>query len=159
MVFKKQNDLKVWRLQKPKFGKLLRTLRMRRGLSLRKLADQAGVDHSYLYQIETGKVGIPAGKISMSIARALDSLELQELAEWYLVRELHLVEAQRLQSYLDMPPQLRAELGITDAEVKQIEGTTLSRLSEFLAATKRRQKPSEEKRLSPPEAKKFLKNF
>jgi hypothetical protein len=115
------------------------------------------VDHSYLYQIEAGKGGVPAGKVSMAIARALDSLELQELAEWSFVRELHLIEAQRLQSYLDMPAQLRAELGITDAEVNQIKDATLNMLSKFLAATERRQKPSEEKQLSPAEAKKFLK--
>jgi transcriptional regulator with XRE-family HTH domain len=149
----------VWRLQKPRFGKLQRTLRERRGLSLRDLAIEAGVDRSYIYQIETGKVGVPSGRISMAIARALDSLELQELAEWSFVRELQLVEAQRLQSYLDMPAQLRAELGITDAEVKQIENMTLNMFSKFLGATKRRQKPSEEKRLGPAEAKKFLKNF
>jgi transcriptional regulator with XRE-family HTH domain len=154
MIIKKKKDLTVSRLQKPRFGKLQRTLRERRGLSLRDLAIEAGVDRSYIYQIETGKVGVPAGRISMAIARALDSLELQELAEWSLVRELHLIEAQRLQSYLDMPAQLRAELGIKDAEVNQIKDTTLDMLSKFLAATERREKPSERKRLGPTEAKK-----
>ena len=105
---------------KPEFGPVLRRIRQKRGMSLRDLADQIGVDHTYISQIELGKVGHPVGQISIRIARALDSPELMTLAEYIAIRQLLIAEQQRDEVYQELPVELRNELGITDTEMKEI---------------------------------------
>jgi transcriptional regulator with XRE-family HTH domain len=65
------------------FGKRLRELRTAKGLTLRALAEAAGVDFTYLSKIETGKAGYePAADTIRALAAALgeDSLDLLQLA-------------------------------------------------------------------------------
>jgi transcriptional regulator with XRE-family HTH domain len=62
------------------FGKYLKTLRERRGLSIRKLALSAGVSNSYLSQIENGQRGIPSPWILQKLARPL-KVEYEELLQ------------------------------------------------------------------------------
>jgi transcriptional regulator with XRE-family HTH domain len=60
------------------FGEYLKSLRKRRGFSIRKLAHNAGVSNSYLSQIETGQRGIPSPWILRKLARPL-KVEYEEL--------------------------------------------------------------------------------
>ena len=57
----------------PSFGRILRSLRSNRRLSIRRTAALAGVAPSYLSRIETGKVGPPPERTIVRIARALHS--------------------------------------------------------------------------------------
>jgi transcriptional regulator with XRE-family HTH domain len=55
------------------FGTHLRALRKEKGLSVRALAKQAGLDHSYLSRLERGKEGtyLPSEESVQALARAL----------------------------------------------------------------------------------------
>ena len=53
------------------FGFLLRTLREERGLSLRELAQLAGIDHAYIYRLETGAKEAPSEEVLTKLIRAL----------------------------------------------------------------------------------------
>jgi transcriptional regulator with XRE-family HTH domain len=141
-------------LKKPKFGKLLRKIRGKKKMSIRELARRVGVDHTYLSQIELGKVGPPVGSISMAIARILESPELMELAEYALARQLLITELQRRQVYAEMPPAFREELKISDNEWKEITDMCSKLIPRLLAAKERREKPSEWQPMSPEEEKK-----
>ncbi|MGB5167411.1 MAG: helix-turn-helix transcriptional regulator [Acidimicrobiia bacterium] len=55
----------------PDLGAFIREQRTRSAMSVRKLADQAGISNPYLSQIERG-LRKPSAEILMSIARALD---------------------------------------------------------------------------------------
>ena len=57
----------------PTFGRILRSLRSNRRLSIRRTAALAGVAPSYLSRIETGKVIPPPERTIVRIARALHS--------------------------------------------------------------------------------------
>ncbi len=66
------------------FGQKLRELRKAKGLTLRDLADAAGVDFTYLSKIENGKPGyVPGADTIRAMARALgaDALEFLKLAK------------------------------------------------------------------------------
>ena len=66
------------------FGQRIRELRQASGLTLRALAEAAGVDFTYLSKIENGKTGyLPSADTIRAIAAALgaDSLNLLELAK------------------------------------------------------------------------------
>jgi transcriptional regulator with XRE-family HTH domain len=52
-------------------GFLLRNLREERGLSLRELAQLAGIDHAYIYRLETGAKESPSDEILSKLIRAL----------------------------------------------------------------------------------------
>jgi transcriptional regulator with XRE-family HTH domain len=65
------------------FGQKLRELRQEKGLTLRALAEAAGVDFTYLSKIENDKVGyLPGAETIRDLAQALgvDAIELLELA-------------------------------------------------------------------------------
>jgi transcriptional regulator with XRE-family HTH domain len=65
------------------FGERLRLVRKERGLTLRQLADEVGVDFTYLSKIENGRLSYtPAVDTIRELARVLkvDSLELLRLA-------------------------------------------------------------------------------
>lgn len=53
------------------FGIFLRRLRERRGLSLRELAQLAGIDHAYVYRLETGEKESPSDEALTKLIRAL----------------------------------------------------------------------------------------
>jgi transcriptional regulator with XRE-family HTH domain len=60
------------------FGERLRELRLQRGLNQRKLAEQVGVDFTYLSKIETGKMPPPSQETIVKLADKLDA-DLDEL--------------------------------------------------------------------------------
>lgn len=65
------------------FGLKLREFRLQKGLTLRALAEAAGVDFTYLSKIENDKVGyMPGAETIRDFAEALgvDAIELLELA-------------------------------------------------------------------------------
>jgi len=67
-----------------RFGPELKKLRLQRGMTLRQLAEAAGVDFTYLSKIENGKAGYSPGADTIRVlARVLqaDSLELLRLAD------------------------------------------------------------------------------
>jgi transcriptional regulator with XRE-family HTH domain len=125
---------------KPKFGPVLRRIRQKRGMSLRELADQVDVDHSYISQIELGKVGPPVGKLSMKIARILNSPELMRIADYITIRQLLIAEGQRDAVYQELPVELRNELGITDAVMKEITEMSSRLTVKLLDALDRRER-------------------
>lgn len=67
----------------PTLGERVRALRRERGLTQRRLAEQAGVDFTYLSKIENDRLEhTPSVRTLLQIARALgaDELDLMELA-------------------------------------------------------------------------------
>lgn len=52
-------------------GLLLARLRDQRGLSLRELAQLAGIDHAYIYRLETGEKEAPSEEVQTKLLRAL----------------------------------------------------------------------------------------
>lgn len=52
-------------------GFLLQNLREERGLSLRELAVLAGIDHAYIYRLETGAKESPSDDVLTKLIRAL----------------------------------------------------------------------------------------
>jgi len=52
-------------------GFLLKALRERRDLSLRELAQLAGIDHAYIYRLETGDKESPSAEAVSKLIRAL----------------------------------------------------------------------------------------
>lgn len=52
-------------------GTWLKDLRNRRGLSLRDLADRSGVDHAYIYRLETGAKEAPSAAVVEKLLSAL----------------------------------------------------------------------------------------
>jgi len=145
-------SIKVFKFAK--YRKLLRQIRLKRGMSVRELARQVRVDHTYISQIELGKVGMPIGTTAMAIARILESPVLMELAEYALVRQLFIAESQRYQAYEEMAPHLRKELEITDGEMQEIKEMWSRMFGRLLAAMDRRtefkpmSRTREKKRLS-----------
>lgn len=145
-----------FKITKPKFGKVLRKIREKQGMSVRELARQIDVDHTYISQIELGKVGPPVGRISMAIARALESADLMELAKYALARQLLIMEMQRFQIYDDMPADLQEELEISNRELNEITGMCSRLIPRLHAAKDRREKPSDRHPMSADEEKKFF---
>ncbi|MDI3256922.1 MAG: helix-turn-helix transcriptional regulator [Kyrpidia sp.] len=56
---------------KQAIGERLRELRLQRGLTVRELAEKAGVSQSYVYAVEAGTRGSRVDKL-IKIARALE---------------------------------------------------------------------------------------
>lgn len=54
------------------FGKRLRELRKAKGMSQRYLADQVGVDFTYISKVETNALPPPSEKTILAMAQALD---------------------------------------------------------------------------------------
>ena len=53
-------------------GKYIRERRIAKHLSMRELADKAGVSHTEIYRIETGKRKYPSMRTLIALARALE---------------------------------------------------------------------------------------
>jgi transcriptional regulator with XRE-family HTH domain len=58
-------------MAQPALGLLLQKLREARGLSLRDLALLAGIDHAYIYRLETGDKEAPSEEVLSKLIRAL----------------------------------------------------------------------------------------
>jgi transcriptional regulator with XRE-family HTH domain len=58
-------------MAQPAFGFLLQQLREERRLSLRELAQLAGIDHAYIYRLETGDKESPSEEVVSKLVRAL----------------------------------------------------------------------------------------
>lgn len=54
------------------FGARLRTYRMKKGLSLQKLADAIGASKAHIYELETGKSTNPSLTLLTALSRALE---------------------------------------------------------------------------------------
>jgi transcriptional regulator with XRE-family HTH domain len=53
------------------FGRVLKTLRRSKDMSLREVAEKAGVPHGYLSELEAGKKTNPSLDVLKRLARAL----------------------------------------------------------------------------------------
>jgi transcriptional regulator with XRE-family HTH domain len=53
------------------FGEYIRKLRKRRGKSLRQLAEQVGVTHAYIAQLESGSRASPKDSVVIALANEL----------------------------------------------------------------------------------------
>lgn len=53
------------------FGLALRSLREARGLTLREVATLAGVDHAYIYRLETGEKESPSNEVVGKLSKVL----------------------------------------------------------------------------------------
>jgi len=58
-------------MQETGLGVLLQHLREKRGLSLRELGQLSGVDHAYIYRLETGEKEAPSEEVVSKLVRAL----------------------------------------------------------------------------------------
>lgn len=70
-------------MMEPTFGQKLREFRKEKGMTLRALAEAAGVDFTYLSKIENNKAGyLPGADTIRELARTLevDAIQLLELA-------------------------------------------------------------------------------
>jgi transcriptional regulator with XRE-family HTH domain len=67
-------------------GFLLRKLREDRGLSLRELAQLAGVDHAYIYRLETGAKEAPSDDVLLKLFRSLKAGKRETEMVRYLVQ-------------------------------------------------------------------------
>ena len=76
-------------MAQPAFGFLLQRLREQRGLSLRELAQLAGVDHAYIYRLETGDKESPSGEVLTKLVRALKANKREADMLRYLAEHPH----------------------------------------------------------------------
>jgi transcriptional regulator with XRE-family HTH domain len=95
-----------------RLGAYVSQLRTERGLSIRALAAQAGVDFSWLAKLERGQRNSPSARSLWRVARALDV----ETADLYL--EAGLGEARGLPGFR---PYLRAKYHLPPEAVAQLE--------------------------------------
>lgn len=58
-------------MQETGLGVLLQHLREKRGLSLRELGQLSGVDHAYIYRLETGEKEAPSEDVLSKLIRVL----------------------------------------------------------------------------------------
>ncbi len=65
-------------------GYLLKWLRNRRQLSLRELAQLAGVDHAYVHRLETGAKESPSEQVLLRLSRFLKPEEREAQILFYL---------------------------------------------------------------------------
>lgn len=69
------------------FGELLKRFREERGFTLRDLGKLSGIDHAYIYRLETGEKETPSNEIVKTLTRAL-KLDSRRAHIWgFLVRQ------------------------------------------------------------------------
>ena len=76
-------------MAQPAFGFLLQRLREQRGLSLRELAQLAGIDHAYIYRLETGDKESPSEEVLTKLVRALKAGKREADMLRYLAEHPH----------------------------------------------------------------------
>jgi transcriptional regulator with XRE-family HTH domain len=118
---------------KSNFGRFLRQLREKRGLSLRQVEQKAGISHSYLSQVEKHEK-IPSAQVLSRLAPILhvDALVLFEEAGLMAKKTKDQVVSDDARKYLSLPPGLR-ELSEDSFLMEHFKITSfeLTRLSEF----------------------------
>jgi transcriptional regulator with XRE-family HTH domain len=67
------------------FGTVLRRLRERRGLSFREVGQLSGIDHAYVYRLETGEKEAPSPDALAGLFRALKPTKREEHILRFLV--------------------------------------------------------------------------
>lgn len=94
-------------------SQVLRRERMRSGMTVRDLAEAAGIPSSTISRLETGDVLAPKPKQLQQLARALniDVEELYATAGYLAISELP-----------GLRPYLRAKFGLSDQALGQVEG-------------------------------------
>jgi transcriptional regulator with XRE-family HTH domain len=95
-----------------RLGAYVKELRTERGLSIRSLAAQAGVDWSWLAKVERGRYGSPDARSLWRVARALEV----ETADLYL--EAGFGDAHGLPGFR---PYLRAKYHLPPEAIAQLE--------------------------------------
>jgi len=128
-------------MSKPQFGDLLREGRFRKGLSLRQVAGQSGIEHSRLARIEQGTRPAPNLTDIRTLARIL-SLDLHELlvsagTSREVVEEILWAERVRmaeafsdLEAYRPEAPALRAKNTFRVSVVERDGAVCRARLGE-----------------------------
>jgi|BogFormECP12_OM2_1039638.scaffolds.fasta_scaffold64809_2 transcriptional regulator with XRE-family HTH domain len=76
-------------MAQPAFGLLLQRLREARRLSLRELAQLAGIDHAYIYRLETGDKESPSEEVLSKLVRALKAGKREADMLRYLAEHPH----------------------------------------------------------------------
>jgi transcriptional regulator with XRE-family HTH domain len=95
-----------------KLGEHLLKTRLERGLSTRRLADQAGVSHSTIHRIEHGRFVTPRREVltKVSIALGLNVADVYAHAGYLLPHELPHIDTYLAAKYGDLPSLARQEL-------------------------------------------------
>jgi transcriptional regulator with XRE-family HTH domain len=94
-------------------GGLIKAERHRAGLTVRQLADEAGLVASTVSRLENGLIAEPRPTHLQRLAQAL-GIEVEEL----YIAAGHLTP----DALPDLQPYLRAKYGLTDQQASQIEG-------------------------------------
>ena len=76
-------------MAQPAFGFLLQRLREERRLSLRELAQLAGIDHAYIYRLEAGDKESPSEEVLSKLVRALKAGKREADMLRYLAEHAH----------------------------------------------------------------------
>jgi transcriptional regulator with XRE-family HTH domain len=96
-----------------RFGEKIRTVRERRKLTLREVAEQAGVSESLVSQIERNRVS-PAIDTLLAIADVLDLDPEYLFADWRRDRSIHIVRGNERHSF--------TKPGVLYERLAQVEG-------------------------------------
>jgi hypothetical protein len=69
----------------PTFGNFLKRLRVERKLSLREVSRLAGLDHAYIYRLETGSKSAPSEEALVKLIKALKATDCQQRVLRFLI--------------------------------------------------------------------------
>lgn len=114
------------------FGKYLRSLREKKGLSMGKLAKLAGISQPYISQIESGQRGIPSPEILKKLHRPLN-VSYADLMDYagYLSHEeaVELAEKEyeeeklRREEFIKKYPPVKIDIGLQNDDLYRIINT------------------------------------
>lgn len=102
-------------------GVALKTLRERRGLSLRELGLLSGVDHAYVHRLESGEKGSPSHEVVGKLLRALKVGERDAAVVDWLVD--HAEADTKLVEHVLADPSVTADVFAAAAGVRHRGGT------------------------------------
>ena len=97
------------------YGKLLRRIRLKRGVSVRHLAKRLGVDHSYISKVEHNKTAPPWSRM-VDIAYVLESPELRDIGEHVAIRRFLKSTEIMIVEFKGLSPSLQEEIGTRQIE-------------------------------------------
>jgi DNA-binding XRE family transcriptional regulator len=117
------------------YGKLLRRIRLKRGMSVRQLAKRIGVDHTYISKVERDRTAPPWRRMH-EIAVLLDSPELRDVGEHAMIRRLLTLTENILVECKGLPLHLRKEIGLS--QIDEMENVCAVLMPKMLAALNQR---------------------
>jgi transcriptional regulator with XRE-family HTH domain len=105
------------------FGRYLKEMRIRRGLSMRELAKRSNLSHSYLSLVESGKRGNPTPEQLLKLAPNLDVdyMELMKMAG-YVMEDIEFTN-EELEFLLQKLEQKLDEEGLPILELLKLRPT------------------------------------